>query len=95
MFKVIAKCELKPGILEKAAPLYRELIDATRREKGCAEYGFFIDLADESKCCFIEVWESEEDLNAHVKSEHFTRIFPQLGKLGATMGEVTKLREFV
>lgn len=92
MLKVVAKCTLAPGIMEKAAPLYRELIEKTRRENGCIDYGFFIDPADETKGCFIETWESDEALGAHVKSEHFTRIFPQLRELGAAMGEISRLK---
>jgi len=94
MLKILARCELKPGTLEKAGALYKELVEKTRQEKGCIEYGFFVDLEDASKACFVETWESAEALDAHVKSEHFTRIFPQLGELGASMGEVSRMQEF-
>jgi len=95
MLKVLARGELKPGALEAMAPLFKELIEKTRKEKGCEEYGFFIDLADETKGCFVETWATEEDLAAHAKSEHFTTIFPKLRELGFTMGEVTRMRAFV
>ena len=95
MLKVVAKGELKPGAIEALAPLYRELIAETRKENGCVEYGFFIDASDETKCCFVETWESADALAAHVKTEHFTRIFPQLREQGFTMGEVLRLNEFV
>ena len=95
MLKVIARGELKQGAMETLAPLYRELIEKTRQEKGCKEYGFFLDLEDETKCCFVEIWETDEALAAHIKSEHFTRIFPQLREKGFTMGEVSRLKEFV
>ena len=68
MVKVLAKSTLKPGSWEKAAPLYRELIEKTRLEKGCIEYSLFIDLNDENKCCMVESWESEDDLAAHMKT---------------------------
>jgi len=93
MLKVLAKSELKPGSWEKAAPLYRELVEKTRQEDGCIEYGLFIDLADENKVCFVECWASDEALSAHTKSEHFTRIFPQLGEFTVGRMEVSRMRE--
>jgi quinol monooxygenase YgiN len=95
MIKVLAKCAYEADVWETVAPLYRELIEKTRQESGCVEYSLFIDLEDGKKCCFVETWESDEALAAHVKSEHFTRIFPQLREHGMKMGEVSKLKEFV
>ena len=91
MLKVIARGELKPGAIEVLTPLYRELIEKTRQENGCVEYGFYIDVADETKGCFVETWASDEALQAHTQSEHFTRIFPQLMEKGFSMGEVSRL----
>ena len=92
MLKVIAKSELKPGSWDTVTPMYRELIEKTRQEDGCIEYGLYIDLADENKCTFIEEWASEEALAAHVKSEHFTRIFPQLREYTVGQMEVSRYR---
>ena len=94
MIKVLARINLKPGSWEKAAPLFRELVEETRKEEGCIEYTLFIDSADENKCCMVETWASEEALAAHGKSEHFTRIIPLFGELTDGRGEMTKLREF-
>ena len=95
MIKILAKSTLKPGSWEKAAPLYRELIEQTRKEEGCIEYSLFIDLADGNKCCMVETWISEEALDAHMHSAHFTRILPLLGEYRTAPSEMTKLREFV
>jgi len=94
MIKILAKSELKPGSWEKVGPLYQELIENTRKEEGCIEYGLFIDVKDENKCCFVEAWESEEALTAHMNSAHFKRLLPQIREFSAGSGEMTKLREF-
>ena len=80
MLKLLVKSAIKPGYWEKAAPLYKELIAETLKEKGCIEYELFVDTADEHSCYLIETWESEADLAAHQASEHVRRIVPLLGE---------------
>ena len=94
MVKVIAKSTLKPGSWEKATPLYREIIQETRKEEGCIEYTLYIDVSDENKCSIVETWESKEHLDAHMKTEHFIRIIPQLGELCVAPIEISLLKEF-
>jgi quinol monooxygenase YgiN len=94
MIKVLAKITLKPGSWDSLTHLFHELIDKTRKEKGCLEYNLFIDLTDENVCCMVESWESEEALEAHVNTEHFMRILPQIGESSAAPPDIAKMREF-
>ncbi len=78
MIKVVAKFLLKPEEKLNAKPLFEELIAATRKEYGCAGYDLAQSTADENLVVVLESWESQEALDVHGKSEHFTRIVPQL-----------------
>ena len=94
MLKIIAKSTLKPGCWEKAAPLYKELIEETHKEKGCIEYNLFLDTQDEHNCYIIETWENAESHEAHTKSEHMMRILPLLSNYRTGPAEVVFLKGF-
>ena len=94
MIKILAKGSLKPGFWEKAAPLYKELIENTHQEEGCLEYVLYVETEDENKYCMVETWASEEALAAHMQSAHFTRIIPQLRAFSGGPSEMSKLKVY-
>jgi quinol monooxygenase YgiN len=79
MLKVVAKMFVKDGEKDTVIELARELIEKTRLEDGCISYALCSVKGEENALAFFEEWESQEKLDAHMKSEHFTRIFPILG----------------
>jgi quinol monooxygenase YgiN len=83
MIKVVARNYLKEGVKDDVLKLADELIDKTRQEQGCISYELFQSKSDPNEVTFIETWESSEALNAHTKTEHFTRIVPQIGEYQA------------
>lgn len=42
---------------------------------------------------FIEFWKSEEDLQKHFNSKHFKEIFPKMGDLQESEGDVNIYKE--
>ncbi|MDR1566501.1 MAG: antibiotic biosynthesis monooxygenase [Treponema sp.] len=87
MVRVVASNYIKPENIKAAEPLFREMIAATRKEKGCIEYRLFTQKDASGLFVFIEEWESQEALDKHIASEHFTRIIPRIGKLKAKDGD--------
>lgn len=81
MVKVVAKSYAKEGKVDKILELSKEMVEKTVVEEGCISYELFQDLNDQRAIIIIEEWESEEALNKHMASEHFTRIVPQLNEL--------------
>ena len=81
MTKLLVTITVKQGCWGKAAPLYKELIEKTLKEEGCIEYDFFVDTQDDHKCYLIETWSTKQALDAHMNSEHFVRLVPQIGEL--------------
>ncbi|MDR3088654.1 MAG: antibiotic biosynthesis monooxygenase [Desulfobulbaceae bacterium] len=78
MITVVAKNVLKSGTKETVLALLDELIALTRKETGNIRYELYqLDGAPDT-LCFIEEWASREALAAHVNSEHFQRIIPQI-----------------
>jgi quinol monooxygenase YgiN len=81
MVKVVAKGYFYEDKTEEAIKIYEELVEKTRLEDGCISYNLFRDKNDCSILTMIEEWKSQDALDKHMKTEHFTRLVPQLGKL--------------
>ena len=93
--RVVARDHLKPECKEEALKLVEELIAATRKEEGNISYNYCQDAKDPDYFAMIECWETEEALQAHLKSEHFTRIIPKLGEMLQEPGRLEVYREIL
>lgn len=80
MIKVVAKSKIMIDKLETVLNLYEELVAATRQEEGCIVYELFQDVEYPSVLTMIEEWEDKPSLDKHMKTEHFVRIVPMVGK---------------
>lgn len=80
MLKVIAEDFIKPEFVEAVMPLYRELNEKTRQEEKCIAYDLFIDQKDAGHFVFIEEWPDRAALDAHCRTEHFTRLVPLINR---------------
>lgn len=78
MLKVIAQDFIHPDLVAQVLPLYRELVEATRKEPLCISYDLFIDQKDPGHFVFIETWPDRTALDAHCASDHFQRLVPQI-----------------
>ncbi len=78
MIKVVAKCTVKPDKKAEFQKITSELIDKTRREKGCIAYELFRDGEEERVFVFVESWENRELLNAHIDSKHCKELLPEM-----------------
>lgn len=84
MIKVVAKNNIKEGCMDTVLNLLEEMIALTRKEDGCIKYELYQNIEDSNIITFIEEWESMEKLDAHIASEHFKRIIPEVGKYNAS-----------
>lgn len=75
MLRVVALFRAKPDKIEELKEVLTAFVGPTVKEKGCVFYQLHQNLADPCDFSFLEEWESEEDLNAHGRSEHI-----QLGR---------------
>lgn len=61
-----------------------ELVEKSIHDKGCIAYDLFESTTSDNHMMICETWASEEDLKAHMASEHFKDLVPKLQKI-ATM----------
>lgn len=91
MLKLIAKDFIDPDKIDLVLPLYAELVEKTRQEPGCVHYELCQDRKDPGHFVFIEEWQDYAALDAHVASEHFQRLVPQIDAYSIAEGRFTHL----
>ncbi len=77
---LVEEANKAPKLVETAT----ELVEYSLHDKGCIHYDLMHSLTNDDRYMIVETWESEEDLKAHMESEHFKRLVPRLQEL-ATM----------
>ena len=82
-FRIVARDYFQPGKKEEAMKLFAEVIAETRKEPGCISYEVHQALDDPDSTAMIETWADQAAMDAHINSEHFKRIIPQIGALTA------------
>ena len=48
------------------------LMESTRKEKGCLSHNVFKDIENDNSLSLIQLWQSREDLDDHLRSDTFT-----------------------
>jgi quinol monooxygenase YgiN len=89
--KVVAREKIQSGKKEEVFEIFREMMELTRKEKGCISYALHEALDDSEVIAMIEVWENKESLDAHMESPHFKRLIP---KVRACIAEPSRIEIF-
>jgi quinol monooxygenase YgiN len=92
---LIASVTLKDTEDKDILTAFGALHKATHKEdKGCLQYDVHKDIEKENTYVFIETWESEMLLDAHMKKEHFKTFQEVLeGKIESI--NIQKLEKFL
>jgi quinol monooxygenase YgiN len=90
--KVIAHIQAKPERINETRELLTSLILPTRIEEGCITYQLFQNESDPTDFTFIEEWTSDEDLDAHLKSDHLQRVAAEEANLFTGPPDIRRYR---
>jgi quinol monooxygenase YgiN len=82
MLVIAGSISLDPAKREPAIAAAVEMMRETQQEKGCISYTFSADLSDPGEFRIFEEWESQEALDAHMKSPHMARFQAAMGGFG-------------
>lgn len=94
MLKVIAQDFIRPECVGLVAPLYAELVEKTRQEALCISYDLFIDQKDPGHFVFVEEWPDRAALDAHCRTEQFTRLVPLINRHQSKPGTFILMEPF-
>ncbi|SKB64697.1 Quinol monooxygenase YgiN [Acetoanaerobium noterae] len=88
MITVIAKNYIQENKVYYMLELCNQLIEETRKEKGCISYELFRNKDNINEFTFIEQWDSIESLKYHMESHHFEEIIPRIQSISYKQSEV-------
>lgn len=71
--RVIAQLVALPGRQEELKSILADLVEPTRQEQGCLLYQLLQNQSDPNEFVFIEEWESQAMLEAHLISPHINQ----------------------
>ncbi len=83
MFKVVVHMRALPEKLKELTQTLADLVRSVRKERGCRSCDFYCGLQDESEVCLFEEWETSEQLDDHLRSDHFKVLLGTTGLLKA------------
>ncbi len=86
MIVVIANVIVKPGMASKYIETAQNCISETRKESGNVSYVLYASTEDDCKLSFVEEWQSQEALNAHMQTPHFKALMEASADLTAGAG---------
>ncbi len=90
--RLIVRIVAKEGKTEELKVLLRRLLRPSRAERGCRYYELF-ESNNAGLFFFHELWNSQEELDAHIASKHFTEIYPAASALMKEPMEVNVVSE--
>ena len=70
--RVVAHLTSKPEMIEETRMALEGFIEPTRAEAGCVYYELMQNNDDPTDFTFVEEWESNETLDAHLESPHIS-----------------------
>lgn len=86
---VVGSFKINPGKEEEAREAFTALVEPTHREDGCILYALHRGVDDPARLTFIERWESREQLDAHLTSDHVSALLQRADELWGDNGEIT------
>ncbi len=93
--RVVARLIALPGHQEALKSILAGLVELTRQEDGCMLYELLQNQEDSTDFVFVEQWESEPLLNAHLDSLHVNEAEAKLDKLLAAPPDIRLYRLLV
>lgn len=89
MILVIARFLARPDRREELVALLSEVQEASRRDDGCLNYGYYTEVVDPVRLVAVEEWRDRDALDAHLRKPHVARLVEGLPGLGQEPPEIT------
>lgn len=90
--RVVARVVALPDKVEEIKSVLIELVEPTRQEAGCIQYDLTQNKEDATDFVFVEEWESEAALEAHMRTPHFNEAVSKLEGLLAMPADIRRYR---
>jgi quinol monooxygenase YgiN len=88
--RVVARMVARPEAVEEVRSVLSGLVGPTRAERGCVLYELLQNRSDPTDFTFVEEWESEAALDAHLSSGHIREARSRLPGLLAAEPDIRR-----
>lgn len=88
--RVVAHLTAREDRIEDACEALMELLGPTRAEQGCIFYDLAQNNDDPTDFTFVEEWETDEMLDAHLESEHIRKLQSRADDLFAAPPDIRR-----
>ncbi len=86
--RVVARIIARPDNVDDVRSYLTELIEPTRKEPGCVSYELLQNRSDPTDFTFVEEWESDGALEAHLNTAHIRNAIASLAGLLAAAPDI-------
>ena len=86
--RVVAHLQAQAGKIQQLQDILAQAIPATRQENGCLQYELCQSTADPSQFTFLEEWENNDCLGAHLSAPSFKKLSGKLADLLAAAPDI-------
>lgn len=93
MIRVVSEKFLAADKKEEFLRLAAEHVEKSSAEKGNISFSLVEDSNDPLHLAFIEEWQDMDSLNLHSRSEHATRLVPQMNACAERPGVLCKYKK--
>ena len=92
---IVAKIKIKEEFKDEILDELKELHKSTHAfDSGCLQYDLHKDLEDSNSFTFVETWENQELLDAHMTKEHFLTFVKKVENKLENL-EISKLEKLI
>ncbi len=91
--RVLARIVARPESTDQVRQILLQLIPPTRAESGCLQYDLWQDPCEPNYFMFVEAWQSDTELDAHLDTEHLLQAGEQLQGLLLEPVEIRRLQQ--
>jgi quinol monooxygenase YgiN len=92
MIRVVAHLTSKPDTIDDTRQALEGFVIPTRAEDGCIYYELMQNNDDPTDFTFVEEWESDETLDAHLESPHISAFKERAGDLLACDPDIRRYK---
>jgi quinol monooxygenase YgiN len=88
--RVVARIIAQPDSVEAVRAALSALVEPTRREAGCISYELLQNKSDPTDFTFVEEWENDDVLLAHLNTPHIQQAIVTLTGIIAAATDIRK-----
>jgi quinol monooxygenase YgiN len=86
--RVVARVVALANKIEEVKTLVISVVEPTRKEQGCLSYHLLQNELDPRDFTFVEEWQTKEDLERHLASNHIQEAIAQLDGLASAPPDI-------